>query len=275
MGRYIREAGGIPCGSNLAVANVLVGANTTWWSTWNGGIEGYDDNDNNFPQAIGTGVGDRLADTDAIFILSGSINPATRITDHDASAFRIELSDTNATEAGELLMACDYTQAAIFQVSAAAANDRNIFHNVGVGLPSNCSAGLGFPSNCASVTGTPKVFSNNGFVTPLSATAWYVGNNSRGGSSLFRVSLEHQGTTVTPLTEEVAEGIIDLQIEYLETTTGGILPTDYVDASGVTDWGNVVAARLTVTLETLDPMMNGTPLVRRWYTVYSLRNRAT
>lgn len=275
MGRHIREAGGIPCGSNLNMANVLTGADTQWWSNWTGGLQGFEGTDNTFPQAIGTNVGDRVAGTDAITILSGSISPAVRITGHDSAANILELETAGATETGTVLMACDYNQAAIFQVSAATATDRNIEHNISVGTPSNCSAGLGFPTDCAATPGTPKTFSNNGFVTPLSATAWYLGTNNRGGRSLFRLALETTGTTAAPLVEEVAEGIVDLQIEYLEQDISGALPNDYVDATTVTDWENVVAARLVVTLETLEPIAGGNPLVRRWYTIFALRNRAT
>lgn len=275
MGRYIREAGGIPCGNNLQVANVLTDADTQWWSTWHGGLQGFEGADNTFPQAFGTNAGDRVTGTDALTIVSASIKPTIRIIDHDPTNLRLELADANVTQAGAVLMACDYDQAAIFQVSAATLNDRNIFHDVNVGTPSNCSSGLGHPTDCTDPAGTPKQFANNGFITPLSATAWYLGTNSRGGRSLFRLALESSGGVAAPITEEVAEGISDLQMEYLETDASGNLPTNYVDASLVNDWNRVIAARIVVTLETLDPVANGAPIVRRWYTIFALRNRAT
>lgn len=41
MSRSIREAGAVPCGSNMPVANVLKNASTQWWSNWGDGIRGY------------------------------------------------------------------------------------------------------------------------------------------------------------------------------------------------------------------------------------------
>lgn len=273
MGRYIRQAGGIPCGSHLKVANVLTNANANWWSNWRGGIQGFEADDAAFPQTIGTAPGERLAGTDALIIHSASIAPTHRILEHELAAFRIEVANAGIAQTGDILMACDYNQAAIFQVSAAAGNSRNLFHDVNVGSPSNCTADLGFPTTCPN--STPTVFSSNGMVTHLSATAWYIGSNSRGGNSLFQLVLDTNGTTAAPVIEEVAEGIIDLQIDYLEQDGNGNLPDDYVDANNVNDWERVIAARLVVTLETLESIANGEALERRWFTIFTLRNRAT
>ena len=77
-------------------------------------------------------------------------------------------------------------------------------------------------------------FAQNGYVAPLSLTAWYIGNDGRGGRSLYRVS-----SGDAP--QEIASNVNDLQLEYL-TRTGASTATSYVDASDITSWRLTAAA---------------------------------
>lgn len=85
---------------------------------------------------------------------------------------------------------------------------------------------------------------------------WSVGANTRGGSSLW---VTRGGGTP----EEVAEGITDLDFEYLEQG-GGAYTTAPV-------WANVVAVRITMTLQGAD--IDGQQLTRTASNVVSMRSR--
>jgi hypothetical protein len=127
---------------------------------------------------------------------------------------------------------------------------------------------------------------------------------------LYRLNLQNNNGTAGDA-EEVAEGVSDLQIQYLIDGR-----TDYVDASddsldpknwtkdasdaslvdlknwtkaasnaslvdpknwtkAIDPWTKVVAVRLEFTLQSLeDVATGGGPLQRRWNTVVTLRNRA-
>ncbi|HNQ75218.1 MAG TPA: PilW family protein, partial [Pseudothauera hydrothermalis] len=172
----------------------------------------------------------------------------------------------------EILMACDYRQAAIFQVTNASPGTNNtIVHNSGAGNPGNCSKGLGFPTDCGSATGNEYSFEKNGFLTRLSATAWYVGSNGRGGRSLYRV--ENGGAA-----QEIAEGVTDMQLQYL-TRTGNTMADAYVDADEIASWANdaaerVVAVRVVLNLESADAVgSDNATLKRQLIHVVSLRHR--
>lgn len=274
MAREIRQAGGNPCGTRF-VANVLKTNN--WATDWNAGtIEGYESSETAPSTPIGTATAERVAGTDAIRVLSDSISIGAGITAHNpaASPPTITLTTSNgALPADTVVLICDNNSAAIAQVSGISGTDILQFNTAGT-TPGNCTTSFGFPGGC--VTPATKTFASNGFVSPLSAGLWYVGNNGTGGRSLYR---RDRGTTV-----EVAEGVVNMQIQYLERTrdpaTGvTTLASDWVDADSITNWttaavAQVVALRFRLTLETVNRVgTNQAALQRDMVYVVNLRNR--
>jgi type IV pilus assembly protein PilW len=85
---------------------------------------------------------------------------------------------------------------------------------------------------------------------------WFVGANTRGGSSLWMSRLGGAA-------EEVAEGISALQLEYLEAGAAAYSTTP--------DWSNVIAVRITMTLQGAN--VDGQPLTRTASNVVSMRSR--
>lgn len=286
MAREVRQAGGNACGAQVT-ANVLNGAAALWWANWDGGVlRGFDgDQDATGIVAKGAAVGERVDDnvTDAITVLSGGMFNGVPIQSHDPATAVVTLSTTNhGFAAGHYVVVCDPNSAAIAQVTAAAtAGTGTITHAVGGAAaatptsparPGNCSIGLNFPTDCA--TPNARAFAAGGYVTRYSANTWFIGNNARGGRSLYRFGPED------PSPVEVAEGVTDMQIDYL-TTNGVTLATDWVEADAIADWtpaatDQVIAVRIRLTLESMGN--TGTdqgPLRRQLIHVVNLRNRAT
>ena len=272
MAREVREAGGNPCGTPL-VSNVLNGASGDPWLDWAAGsVLGVEAGVDLPGVTSGTGVGERVIGTDAFIVRSGSINDGVVITEHVPSSARFSVNTTaHGFVTGDILMVCDYRQAAIFQTTSASDSNSNVVHNTGALSPGNCSKGLGLPTVCTAL-GTPYTF-NGGFISRLSSTAWYIGNNGSGGRSLFRAV---GGVAVQ--TQEIAQGVQDLQVQYL-TRSGATLATNYVDASAVTDWteaaaNRVVALRIVMTMQSNGSIgTDGQPLQRPSMHVVSLRHR--
>lgn len=279
LGRDIREAGGIPCGGNLPTANVLNNPSSNWWSNWGDGIHGYDDTQDTFPpRHFGSNALDRVANTDAFILMTGTSGNKIIITDHNPNSAQFKVNTTaHGLTDGDIVMVCDYRQAAIFQITNANSSNVTIVHNTGGSVsPGNCSKGLGVPTVCTT-NGTSYTFQNGGFLGKLSAFAWYVGQNDRGGTSLYRVRMNNTGGTAGVTTDEIVEGVTDMQVTYLVRADNGTLANDYVGASAVaaTDWKKVVAVRVALTFASLENV--GTEqqrLARSLITVYTLRNRA-
>lgn len=278
LARELREAGGNACGTSL-VANVVNGAGGSYWLDWSrGGVEGFEGNAVVPGLASGNATGQRVAGTDAVIIRTASLNNSVIIAQHDDPSAQFKVNTTaHGIVDNDILMACDYRQAAIFQVTNASSSNTTIVHNTGnvTSGPGNCSKGLGFPTDCSSVNGTSYSFEENGFLNKLVTTTWYIGNNARGGRSLFRI--ENGGNP-----REVAEGLTDLQLEYL-TRVGANPASSYVSANLVGSWANdavspVIAVRVRMDLESLeavgtDAANPNTVLRRQLIHVVSLRHR--
>jgi type IV pilus assembly protein PilW len=270
LGRSIRAAGGSPCGATK-VANVLNNQSTTWWANWgNNAVRGFEGgnatHNSQFPQPVGSSVAQRVAGTDALILMSAALDEGVVITDHNPPSAQFKVNTTQHGLAdGDIVMACDNDHAAIFQVTNVQ-NNATIVHNTGAGSPGNCSKGLGYPTVC-STNGNSYPFADGGFLAKLSAEAWYIGNNSRGGRSLYRIYLGKSGNNPTTTPEEVVPDVRDMQLAYLASGA-----SNYELATSITDWGKVVAVRLEITTEAPDVKFNGTALTRTWATVVQIRN---
>jgi type IV pilus assembly protein PilW len=265
MSREIRQAGGNPCGTR-SVASVLKPSANNWSTDWGGGtIIGYESATVAPQTPVGTAVAERVAGTDALLVIGDSLNIGPGIAAHNPAAAppTITLNAPNAAlPQGTIVLICDINSAVIAQVSGAPAGTNTLEFDTNGTAPGNCTTSFGFPGGCAAPA--TKTFATNGFVSPLSAGIWYIGNNNRGGQSLYR-----RGRATT---EEIAEGVVDMQIQYLTETA-----TNWVDADAITGWNaapQVIALRFRLTLQTINRVStNQTALERELVYVVNLRNR--
>lgn len=270
LAREVREGGVNLCGAQ-SVGNVL--ASTSPWYDWaEGGLRGYD-NDVAMPVgtvATGTATGERVDGTDAIIIRSGSLSNGAVIAAHAASADPITVNtNSHGFAPGDVLIACDYRRAVVFQATSASSAGPDIGHAANVGTPGNCDGALAL--DCGS---GGHAFGDNGFVAPFSVTAWYIGNNGRGGRSLFR--MEPGGAP-----QEIAAGVWDMQLQYLrrpgESPVPGPDGSFYVDGPDVdaSDWTSgttVVAVRVILDLRSNEAVgTDAQPLERQLIFVVNRR----
>ena len=251
MAREIRESGLTLCGSGV-VGNVVVGAAASPWLNWDaGGLQGFEGAADMPIVTTGTAETERVAGTDGIILRSGTLLDGAVIASHPGSSSAITLNTTDhGFTAGNILMACDYTQATIFQATSASSASPSIGHASGSEEPGNSSGE--FPAGYS--------FAQNGYVAPLSLTAWYIGNNSRGGRSLYRTA-----SGGTP--QEIAANVADLQLQYL-TRTGTNTATSYVDASSIASWApgaatEVVTVRVILDLESEEVVGTDADVLKR------------
>jgi type IV pilus assembly protein PilW len=280
MAREVRQAGGNACGAT-GNPSIVTGAPTDWTTSWEtaGAIQGFDGGQAATGiVATGTATAERVDATDAIKLLSGNLSEAYIFTSPAPTDFTVPAG--HGLTAG-LLLACDVGGAI-----------------VGVG---NVSAGS--TTGVQIAANTTNQLADGGFIARYSAGFWYIGNNDRGGRSLFRTGV---GTgNVGPV--EIAEGVTDLQIDYLlrpkptdPDNPPGPPDSDWAGANALV-WNNaagavitggwtddpndptsptnptkeVVAVRLTLTLETQAGVgtAGAQPITRQLIHVVNLRNR--
>jgi type IV pilus assembly protein PilW len=271
MARELRQAGGNLCGAKV-VSNVLLNSTTAWSSNWDAGaIIGFDNTAVTTAVTIGTTPGLRVTGTDAIQILGGALGHSANVAAHDTATATLTLAPAiHGFKKGDIVMVCDSISAAIAQLSDD--SGANVLHaKDATAAPGNCAQGLGSPTSCTG-TGTLKTVQLGGFVSEFSAGTWYIAHNSRSGKSLFRKGVG--------AAEEIAEGVVDMQLDYLlRDVATGTPDADWSAASTVADWTSaaakqVVAVRVKLSLETLGKIgTDQQPIKRDLVYVINLRNR--
>jgi type IV pilus assembly protein PilW len=256
--REVREAGGTPCDSQLRVSNVLLnaqGGSPTWWAVWTDPVFGYGSGDVFSGAIVGADATQRVSGTDALLVRYAPALGDITVSSHNTTTATFTLSKAqHGLRAGDVLMVCNYRQAAVTQVVSVDTTAGTFLHDTTAGTPGNCSNGLGIPVLCTA-TGTTFEFGSGSRLGRYTAVGWYVGNNGRttgGGRSLYRV------TRTGP--EEVAEGVRDMQLSYLLTGA-----SSYVGASsvGAANWGNVLAVRVDLTVESDENRVGTTETAKR------------
>lgn len=271
LARDIRTAGLTGCVNNNRLANVLVNNTTVWWENWASPVTGYESGVTDPSVSTGTSTGDRLAGTDSIAVLSTE-GTGLSVQSHTPASAQFMLNETSSDlQSGDIIVVCDPDHATIMQITNYNNSNVTLVHNTGASTPGNCSKGLGFPTDCSSVNGNQYQFGPNAQIGMIAAVDWYIGRNAQGGSSLFRTSLvtNSGAVTVSPVSNEMIRNVTDMQLTYLETGN-----TTYVNASAVSDWSNVTAVNVVLTLVSEDNVaINNTPLTRTFTSTTTIRNR--
>lgn len=284
MSRDIREAGLTGCDSTSnRIANVLNNQGSSWWANWGNALHGYggansnatDGDVNQADPAVttGTGIGQRVAGTDSLEVISAGNLPVTIQSDKEPAAnFKLNATTTDL-QSGDIIIVCSPDHATIVQISNYNNNNVTVVHNTGnVVSPGNCSKGLGYPTDCSSTNGNIYTFPPNSLIAALTASDWYIGNyNTTGGKSLYRIALVNTGGNgVAAQAQEIVRNVTDMQITYLQNPN-----TSFVSATNVTDWSQVIAARVTLTVQGnfQRASVNATPISRTYSATTTVRNR--
>ncbi len=103
--------------------------------------------------------------------------------------------------------------------------------------------------------------------TALETTVYSIQTGSTGQPSLFR--------SVNGTSQELVEGIEDLQIVYGEDTDNDTIPNHYVTVDNITDVAQVVSVNLTLIARTLESNIStsGGRITRNFSSTVTLRNR--
>lgn len=286
MARDLREAGGTPCERDLPIVNVLNNPTSNWWSQFNAPVTGYNGSAAFPGAAFGTGVGERVNGTQG-FEIKSAISSGVTVAEHQPDSASIKVNTVNhGLNDGDIVMVCDFAQAAVFQVTnASPGTNVNLVHNTGTGSPGNATKCLDLDGDCPN--GPVKTYTfgcfqgqsqSNACVDPrrwpaqiakLQAWRWYIGNNAAGGRSLYRTGLRNSSGTLSASPIEVAENVTEMEVTYLVDGA-----TSYVPAASVAAWATVTSARVRLTITSGSRLgTDGQPLARSMTHTVALRNR--
>ncbi len=121
---------------------------------------------------------------------------------------------------------------------------------------------LAHASGCNTASKLEGTYGPGSEVLTLRTTVFYIGYNSRGGKSLFRLYLDTDSggaaSDIGMQREELVEGVIDMQLRYGDDTNGDGVANFYDTAGNVT-MDDVNAIRLNILVESLNDNVTQTP----------------
>lgn len=279
MARDIREAGGNPCSRNIVNMLDTSKPGGNYWTQWMQGVNGVE----------GGAAPDQLT----LFLANGA---GVTVTSSENPSANIGVSQQAGFQRDDIAMVCNPEMAAIFQITQInSAGGLSFQHNSGSGNPGNLqkpfqidqetfdrnpagnAAGYCFlpdpvspNTNCLNrASGLPAQV-----VRPY-GVRWFIQNNGRGGTSLYRQQVVN---SVNGTAEEIAEGVTDMQIQYRQD--GAVTLAD-AGAWTAAQWQGVNAIRVVLTLQATQGAMGrndvrGTDnqvLTRTLDEIVTLRNR--
>jgi len=222
IGRSMREAGGNPCGLPPDRGLIFLSTELKEGNWWLGGkdfkeaLKGYMSGDQ-FP-ASGSAVS-----SDAVITVSGNLFVKT-VTADDPPSGAMKIPSRAGLANHDILFACSTTmgRGVVFKTSGITGAGTNWSVN-------RTDSFDGLVKNLSATT-----------LGKLNAEGWFVGDNGRGGSSLFRAFIGDNGQP-----EEIAADVTRMRITYLLPNADQYVPANQIDAD---DWTKVIAAYIELTL---------------------------
>ena len=291
LGRDLRAAGYWGCaGSSAQIAHAV--DDTSGWQFLAEPVHGYEGGVDTFPSDFAASA---LGNTDAFRVAYMDPNGAYTVSSHVPASATIHLTTTHDLKQGEILAVVSSAcrQVGIFQMS----NENNngtidtVVHNTGAATsPGNCTVELGGSFTCADTSpASSYTYQAGSKVMRFVSRAYYIGSGASGEPALWRAYLTHSGAAASVGSEELVEGVEDMQILYgLDTDADGTA-NRYVRADAVGNWSDVVSARVDLLLRSVEDNLANSPQpyklqgvsstpsdrrIRRVFTtVVALRNR--
>ncbi len=244
MTRELRNVGYVGCNTNADnITNILNGGATSF--DYNIGVllEGSESVSAWYPttKTLATALGSVTprANTDLFMVRGAEAADSFTIQGKmNNQAASLKINENSGIADGEILILSDCSSTDIFQATGVnpAGGFDNVIHNTGSGTPGNASL-----DNGAKLS---KAYGTDATLMKFKSSIFYVATGASGEPSLFR---RRVSTTGSFTTEELVEGIENLQILYGEDTTNGDrIPDEYRTADNVANWDNVVAIRFGI-----------------------------
>jgi type IV pilus assembly protein PilW len=261
MSRHVRASGFSGCSRQPNyVSSVVSDAASVQWNFLGGPVQGFDADGSSWTPALGDAVPGAAANAPGsltpgsdVLVVRGprlGVRPAVLTIPMAGATDVLTVDSTTNFEDNEVVMAYSCEGQSVF-VAVKAGN--TLTHDTDAPAPGNASDSTNFP------------FRANAEVVPVETVVYYVGKSSGGvdvpddTTSLWRRRAE-QGA------EELVQGVEQMQVEYGIDTTMDRIVDNYVDASAVTNWDQVVALRIALLIRSVQEY--GTDRDTRSYTLF-------
>jgi type IV pilus assembly protein PilW len=261
LNRDVRMAGFWGCSTEGDFVNTINPVGGSGWQIdftravrgWDGDDAGYPSPE--FPNSSGPVVNAAtVPDSDLLTIRRADDSLGQfNVTAHKTKSAVIDVAGPHDFAEGDILVVTDCNHTAVMQNTGNGTNKVN--HNPGGSVsPGNCSKALG--SNCGVIPEIDYEYSpdDGASVMRAQAHAYYVDLAPNGVPSLYRRVIQSGSAAVS--SEELVQGVENIQFVYGEDLDGDGAPERYVDSDDVSDWDDVTVVRLNVLVRSLAEVAN-------------------
>lgn len=238
LARDLRQAGATGCGNLFPLLHNVSGG--TWFEQFDkneNGVRGFDDGTSD-PAAPDRTKGSSV-------LITGVASRSATVQASTATTLTLNNDPPPAYTAGQPIIVCQPDGIAYTHASSSLA---------------------GLKLGLTYVTGTLTLDQvlPNAVVSALNVNDWFVGPNPQGSLSLYRHNVE------SDVTQEMVRGVQDMVLSWRQPPRA-----DFTTATNITDWSQVNAVRLDLTLtgSVRTAGVGGTPIARHLVGVITLRNR--
>ena len=217
-------------GAGGLALNALEGVQSVGTGTWQ-------------PSAVATSFTYPVTGSDAFAIRYLDLdNPITIQKEMPNESAVLFVNTGHGLKANDIIAVTDCDSADIMQltnVNASGSSGKdNLVHNAGSGTPGNSTQKLS------------KSYGTNATVLKFNSAQYYIGTSVSGlNRSLYRIT--------SAGTQELVEGVENMQILYGIVTTADRVPSTYVTADGVGNWSNVISVRVGLLLSSVANTADG------------------
>lgn len=219
IARDMRMAGYRGCRSGLPVNLMVNNAATDWRYNLTQPLTAFQ-GVVNFPSQLNSPFSNAAHDPDAIAVLS--VDDRRVVSIQAEAPGQLTLTSAHDFVQGEVLMAANCEQGALFQVSANHVGTTTLEHHTSPSLtPGNCANLLGGTCAAPTVAGIQR----GGAVMPLRARAFYLSTDLNGIPGLYRAQVSANGMVDR---DELVPGLEDMRIYFGQDTDSDGVPNRYV-----------------------------------------------
>lgn len=213
---------------------------TSYLSNFLNLVGGYEGGTSTWSPTLDSSITGVKAGTDVLVLRTSIDNSLFTETVMASATGDIKLTNnTDKIAANDILLITDCISSAVFQVSTYTKSSGTIVHNTtattGVALPGNASTNLG------------KKYPVNSEIVKMSVIAYYI--KDMGGDEGYGLYRKENNKAE----ELVIDGISNMQLLFGEDTDNDLSPNDYIKASSVVNWNQVVAIKIGLMAESKKP----------------------
>jgi type IV pilus assembly protein PilW len=243
--RDIREAGYLGCLSGSGSLTVTITLNTPGGFLYNFGVglEGYESTGTStWSPSLDASITSPLDGGDVI-VIRKVLDSGTRVVPPYmvSTSANLHVTSGNGLSQFDVVVVSDCVDAAVLQVTSSNPDTSgSIAHNTGVGAPGNNTTNLG------------KIYQGDAQLMKVATISYFLRTGAGGGPALWR----KVGSNAA---EELVEGVEDMQIRYGEDTDSDGAANRYVTANQVANWDDVVSARVSLLMQSLNDNLTSAP----------------